>query len=56
MTDDYFTCKRTNRNRLTENEHMFTGGRVTGERQTRIEDRHVHSAIFKVDNQQGSIV
>ena len=34
MTDDYFTCKRTNRNRLTENEHMFTGGRVTGERQT----------------------
>ena len=44
-----------NRNRLTdlENELMVTGGKMGGRDSQGVWDRRVHTAIFKMDNQQG---
>ena len=45
-----------NRNRLTglENEFMVTRGQEwRGENRLGVSDWHVHTAIFKIDNQQG---
>ena len=49
-----------NRNRLTDLENKlnygYQGGRVGGRDRLEIWDWHVHTAVFKIDNQQGPAV
>ena len=42
--------------RLREQPYGYQGGRVGGRERLEVWDRHVHTAVFRVDGQQGPYI
>ena len=56
MTQINLFTKQKQTHRLREGTYGYQGGRVGGRDSQGAWDRHVHTAIFKMDNQQGPTV